>query len=85
MKAFQYGVDFGLIAGIQAMVGFDEVSRFSTSKGISDNGCADSSSQVFGHKDPLSPTGWNLSPVTQQLISSLMTIGAVLGCGFAGA
>ena len=25
-EAFQYGVDFGLIAGIQAMVGFDEVS-----------------------------------------------------------
>ncbi|EXJ58739.1 hypothetical protein A1O7_06169 [Cladophialophora yegresii CBS 114405] len=55
MGPFQYGVDFGLIAGIQAMVGFDK---------------------VFGHRDELSPTGWNLSPVTQQLISSFMTIGA---------
>ncbi|ETI22294.1 hypothetical protein G647_06367 [Cladophialophora carrionii CBS 160.54] len=63
MGPFQYGVDFGLIAGIQAMVGFD---------------------RVFGHRDELSPTGWNLSPVTQQLISSFMTIGAVIGCGFVG-
>ena len=29
-EAFQYGVDFGLIAGIQAMVGFNKVSPPST-------------------------------------------------------
>lgn len=36
---FQYGLDFGLIQGIQAMVGFME---------------------VFGYREPRSPTGWNL-------------------------
>lgn len=39
---FQYGLDFGLIQGIQAMVGFME---------------------VFGYREPLSPTGWNIVSV----------------------
>lgn len=40
--------------------------------------------EVFGYKDPASPIGYNLTTVTQQLISSLMTLGAVIGsilCG----
>ncbi|GAB7354614.1 hypothetical protein MBLNU459_g5052t1 [Dothideomycetes sp. NU459] len=63
MSPFQYGVDFGLIGGIQAMIGF---------------------LRVFGYKDPAIPLGWNISPGRQQLISSLMTLGAVVASGFAG-
>jgi MFS transporter, SP family, sugar:H+ symporter len=40
--------------------------------------------QVFGYVDPESPIGYNISPTVQQLISSLMTLGAVVGsllCG----
>jgi hypothetical protein len=40
--------------------------------------------QVFGHEDPLSPTGWNISPGRQQLISSLMILGAFLASSAAG-
>jgi SP family sugar:H+ symporter-like MFS transporter len=40
--------------------------------------------QVFGHKDPASPTGYNISPERQQLISSLMTLGAFLSSSSAG-
>ncbi|KAI9687670.1 MAG: hypothetical protein M1820_010401 [Bogoriella megaspora] len=57
MCPFQYGIDFGLIGGLQAMVGF---------------------LKVFGHPDPDSPIGYNISPGRQQLISSLMTLGAFL-------
>lgn len=42
--------------------------------------------QVFGHKDPSLPMGYNISPGRQQLISSLMTLGAFIsstGAGFA--
>ena len=63
LSPFQYGVDFGLIGGIQAMVGF---------------------MTIFGYKDPESPVGWNISPERQQLISSLMTLGAVIASGLAG-
>lgn len=63
MSPFQYGVDFGLIGGIQAMIGF---------------------LQIFGYKDPDTPIGWNISTEHQQLISSLMTLGAVGGSGMAG-
>jgi SP family sugar:H+ symporter-like MFS transporter len=44
--------------------------------------------QVFGYVDPASPIGYNISPTVQQLISSLMTLGAVVGsllCGPLGA
>lgn len=44
--------------------------------------------QVFGYVDPASPIGYNISPTVQQLISSLMTLGAVIGsllCGPLGA
>src|SRR5271156_332751 len=43
--------------------------------------------QVFGYVDPSSPIGYNISPTVQQLISSLMTLGAVVGsllCGPVG-
>ncbi|KAL7778153.1 hypothetical protein CFE70_004829 [Pyrenophora teres f. teres 0-1] len=40
--------------------------------------------QVFGHPDPHSPTGYNISTDRQQLISSLMTLGAFLSASFAG-
>ncbi|EMC96383.1 hypothetical protein BAUCODRAFT_473149 [Baudoinia panamericana UAMH 10762] len=63
MSPFQYGVDFGCIAGIQAMVGFQ---------------------QIFGYKDPEIQTGYNLTPEVQQLIGSLMTLGAVVASGLAG-
>ncbi|KAK3332922.1 general substrate transporter [Cercophora scortea] len=55
MCPFQYGIDFGLIGGLQSMVGF---------------------LQVFGYKDPHLIMGYNLSTERQQLISSLMTLGA---------
>ena len=35
--------------------------------------------EVFGYQDPNSPIGWNITTKVQQLISSLMTIGAFAG------
>ncbi|KAF2462271.1 putative maltose permease [Lineolata rhizophorae] len=63
MCPFQYGLDFGLIGGLQAMPGF---------------------LMVFGHRDPSLPLGWNLSHERQQLISSLMTLGAFITSSTAG-
>ncbi|KAF2469974.1 MFS monosaccharide transporter-like protein [Lindgomyces ingoldianus] len=63
MSPFQYGIDFGLIGGLQAMPGF---------------------LAVFGHRDPNSPIGYNISPGRQQLISSLMTLGAFISSSSAG-
>ncbi|KAM7215349.1 General substrate transporter [Rhypophila decipiens] len=63
LSPFQYGVDFGLIGGLQAMPGF---------------------LQVFGHRAPHTPLGWNLDTMRQQLISSLMTLGAFISSGTAG-
>ncbi|CCC11189.1 hypothetical protein SMACR_03895 [Sordaria macrospora] len=63
MCPFQYGLDFGLIGGLQAMLGF---------------------LKVFGHPAPHVVGGWNLSPGRQQLISSLMTLGAFLSSSLAG-
>jgi SP family sugar:H+ symporter-like MFS transporter len=40
--------------------------------------------EVFGHRDPTTPTGWNISTERQQLISSLMTLGAFLSSACAG-
>ncbi|PMD31531.1 putative maltose permease [Hyaloscypha variabilis F] len=40
--------------------------------------------KVFGYKDPASPTGWNISPGRQQLISSLMILGAFIASTAAG-
>ena len=39
---------------------------------------------MFGHADPHSPIGFNISPERQQLISSLMTLGAFLSSSAAG-
>ncbi|KZO93821.1 putative maltose permease [Calocera viscosa TUFC12733] len=63
MSPFQYGVDYGLIGGLQAMNGF---------------------LAIFGYADPAAPNGWNLTPTVQQLISSLMTLGACVGSLSAG-
>ncbi|KAI6254478.1 hypothetical protein MCOR27_010748 [Pyricularia oryzae] len=65
LSPFQYGIDFGLIGGLQAMPGF---------------------LKIFGHPAPhlLPKIGWNLSPVRQQLISSLMTLGAFASSVCAG-
>ncbi|KAF3762821.1 general substrate transporter [Cryphonectria parasitica EP155] len=60
MCPFQYGLDFGLIAGLQAMVGF-----------------------LKARPHPVA-TGWNISTERQQLISSLMTLGAFLSSSLAG-
>jgi MFS family permease len=40
--------------------------------------------QIFGFPAPQTPLGWNLTPLRQQLISSLMTLGAFLGSSTAG-
>ncbi|KAK5233624.1 hypothetical protein LTR47_005247 [Exophiala xenobiotica] len=55
----QYGMDYGLIGGLQAMPGF---------------------LKVFGYKDPTSPIGWGIDSTVQQLINSLMTVGAFAAC-----
>ncbi|KAK4033812.1 hypothetical protein C8A01DRAFT_49691 [Parachaetomium inaequale] len=60
---FQYGIDFSLIGGMQAMIGF---------------------LRIFGYEDPNVPGGWNISTERQQLISSLMTLGAFLSSSMAG-
>ncbi|KAJ9137107.1 General substrate transporter [Pleurostoma richardsiae] len=63
LSPFQYGVDFGLIGGLQAMPGF---------------------LQVYGYRAPETAIGWNLSTTRQQLISSLMTLGAFISSSCAG-
>ncbi|PSN70689.1 monosaccharide transporter-like protein [Corynespora cassiicola Philippines] len=63
LSPFQYGLDFGLIGGLQAMVGFLE---------------------IYGYRSAKSPTGWNIQTERQQLISSLMTLGAFISAGAAG-
>ncbi|OQV05071.1 hypothetical protein CLAIMM_09866 [Cladophialophora immunda] len=55
----QYGMDYGLIGGLQAMPGF---------------------LKVFGYKDPTSSIGWGIDSTVQQLINSLMTVGAFAAC-----
>ena len=35
--------------------------------------------QVFGYRAPNSPIGWNISTTVQQLITSLMVIGGIIG------
>lgn len=40
--------------------------------------------EVFGHEAPNTPIGWNLSHKRQQLISSLMTLGAFISSAFIG-
>lgn len=40
--------------------------------------------QVYGYEDPSTPIGWNISAERQQLIGSLMTLGAMLSAATAG-
>ncbi|KAL5117086.1 hypothetical protein ACEQ8H_005045 [Pleosporales sp. CAS-2024a] len=40
--------------------------------------------QVFGYRTPKAPTGWNITTERQQLISSLMTLGAFISSATAG-
>ncbi|RBR25740.1 uncharacterized protein FIESC28_01422 [Fusarium coffeatum] len=63
LSPFQYGLDFGLIGGLQAMPGF---------------------LMVYGYEDPTTAIGWNISTTRQQLISSLMTLGAFISSSLAG-
>ncbi|KAI1367156.1 general substrate transporter [Xylaria arbuscula] len=63
LSSFQYGLDFGIIGGLQAMIGF---------------------LQVFGERAPTTPLGWNINAERQQLISSLMILGAFISSSTAG-
>ncbi|KAI8953123.1 MFS monosaccharide transporter-like protein [Xylaria longipes] len=63
LSSFQYGLDFGIIGGLQAMVGF---------------------LQVFGEEAPETSLGWNINAERQQLISSLMILGAFISSSTAG-
>ncbi|KAH9889650.1 MFS monosaccharide transporter-like protein [Xylariomycetidae sp. FL2044] len=63
LSSFQYGLDFGIIGGLQAMVGF---------------------LKVFGERDPSNPLGWNIQADRQQLIASLMILGAFVSSSSAG-
>jgi MFS family permease len=63
LSPFQYGVDFGLIGGLQAMRGF---------------------LQIYGYQAPGTALGWNIDTTRQQLISSLMTLGAFISSATAG-
>ncbi|KAI1453221.1 general substrate transporter [Annulohypoxylon moriforme] len=63
LSPFQYGIDFGLIGGLQAMPGF---------------------LKIYGHPAPDTTIGWNISTVRQQLITSLMTLGAFVSSATAG-
>ncbi|KAI1077890.1 putative maltose permease [Whalleya microplaca] len=63
LSSFQYGLDFGIIGGLQAMIPF---------------------LKVFGEKDPSTPLGYNISSERQQLIASLMVLGAFISSSSAG-
>lgn len=64
------------------MVGFLSVCTPSYQQ---DNACPPNSAfQIFGYKDPETLLGWNISTERQQLISSLMTLGAFISSSFAG-
>ncbi|KAF2471153.1 monosaccharide transporter-like protein [Lindgomyces ingoldianus] len=63
LSPFQYGIDFGMIGGLQAMVGF---------------------LRIFGYQTKKTAIGWNLTTERQQLISSLMTLGAFISSALAG-
>ncbi|KAF2878500.1 monosaccharide transporter-like protein [Massariosphaeria phaeospora] len=63
LSPFQYGIDFGLIGGLQAMPGF---------------------LKIYGYRTTKTAIGWNLTTERQQLISSLMTLGAFISAGMAG-
>jgi MFS family permease len=83
LSPFQYGIDFGLIGGIQAMI----VRCFQTDSAESMADYIERSQpfmEIFGYKDPKSAVGYNISPTFQQLIGSLMTLGAFIASGLSG-
>ena len=45
---------------------------------ITANMNTDSALKVFGRPDVHSPSGWNISPVAQQLVTSLMLLGSII-------
>ncbi|KAI0482082.1 MFS monosaccharide transporter-like protein [Xylariaceae sp. FL0804] len=63
LSSFQYGLDFGIVSGLQAMVGF---------------------LKVFGYPEPSIEIGWNITAERQQLIASLMVLGAFVSSSSAG-
>jgi MFS family permease len=82
LSPFQYGVDFGLIGGK-----FGQSPVHANIQGLTSNPGMQAMigfMQIFGYREPDSPVGWNISPERQQLISSLMTLGAVVASGMAG-
>ncbi|KAE8843850.1 hypothetical protein HRS9122_04953 [Pyrenophora teres f. teres] len=87
LSPFQYGFDFGMIGGLQAMKGFLQVhpspKPYSSSKPILGTLFLPDV-QIFGYRTDKTPTGWNISTERQQLISSLMTLGAFLSSATAG-
>lgn len=83
LSPFQYGIDFGLIGGIQAMIVRD--SNISYRESMAEHiKHFQPFMAIFGYKDPKSPVGYNISPTFQQLIGSLMTLGAFVASGFSG-
>jgi MFS family permease len=81
LSPFQYGFDFGMIGGLQAMKGFLQVRTILLREFF---WAILTRCQVFGYPAPKSPTGWNITTERQQLISSLMTLGAFVSSATAG-
>jgi MFS family permease len=89
---FQYGLDFGIIGGFQAMPGFLQVRVLQFFQLLPGRvGACDTlltptplRTQVYGQRAPNTVIGWNIPIVRQQLISSLVTLGAFLSSGAAG-
>jgi MFS transporter, SP family, sugar:H+ symporter len=87
MSPFQYGVDFGLIGGIQGkstLYSQPNPPKFSPASVLTSIPAMIGFMQIFGYRDPATAVGWNISAERQQLISSLMTLGAVIASGLAG-
>ncbi len=74
MSPFQYGVDFGLIGGIQGAKTHDTIHASTLTLRLAMIGFM----KVFGYAAPNTPVGWNISAEVQQLIGSLMTLGAMV-------
>lgn len=83
MCPFQYGLDFGMISGLQ---GESKESQLAVLGNVSltNPTAMPGFLEIYGYRDAKSPSGWNLSTKRQQLISSLMILGAVLTSGLSG-
>lgn len=83
---FQYGLDQGVIGGLQAMPGFLQVCFTEHHfERLEDLMLTANCKQVFGHEVPNSSLGYNLPYVRQQLLSSLMVVGVFVSSAAAGA